>query len=88
MKNVKNNGLFIECYSKSECEKLQHNINNNFSDICEAKLPKTLNPRQVIYNIYNENNEKLENIENELKQVIIKQNDSIKHCLENKTIEN
>jgi hypothetical protein len=54
VRKIRNNGIVIECNDKTECLKLENNINTELKDICNASLPTKRNPRLIIYNINND----------------------------------
>jgi len=56
IRNIRNNGIIIECNSNIECKLLETeiNTNNEIKNICEAKIPNKKLPKVIIYNIEND----------------------------------
>jgi hypothetical protein len=84
IRNIRNNGIIIECNSNNECKLLETeiNTNNETKNICEAKIPNKKLPKVIIYNIENDIKEE------EILDYLVKQNISVNNYLEGKEIEN
>ncbi len=82
IRKIGNNGIIIECNNRSECGKLEKNINQKIKHLCEAKIPNKKNPRVIIYNLFNDNqNQNKESLMQEIKESIVAQNETIKNHL-------
>jgi hypothetical protein len=84
IRNIRNNGIIIECETKNDCEKLENEINNNQNtkNICKAIIPTKKKPKIIIYNVFSETGDEV------VIESLIKQNYAIENYLKDKDIEN